>query len=169
MPEIETLILGSSQSLNAVNPSFLSKKAYNLANTSQSLYYDIALTEKYLDKMPKLKTVCVGIAYFSFFGEMEDTDEEWRTYYYRYFWDISCPHTEKLDARKYSLIALYGNFTALKFEEIRRRSESCQLLVAGDTSVLHFAALEGIPVAGLYLGPANVCKTPPRQERGLVI
>ena len=115
MPEIETLVLGSSQSLNAVNPSFLSKKAHNLANTSQSLYYDIALTEKYLDKMPKLKTVCVGIAYFSFFGEMEDTDEEWRTFYYRYFWDISCPNTEKLDARKYSLIALYGNFTALKY------------------------------------------------------
>jgi DltD protein len=114
--KIQTLVLGSSQVLNAVNPTFLDKKAFNLANTSQSYYYDINLTERYLDKMLQLKTICVGVAYFSFFSQMEDLDEEWRTFYYDYFWGISCPHTEGgIDARKYSLIALYGNWTTIKY------------------------------------------------------
>lgn len=53
--------------------------------------------------------------------------------------------------------------TEIKFSEIREQKENCALLVCGDTSVLHFAVLEEIPVLGLYIGPANPYKTPPRQ------
>lgn len=64
--------------------------------------------------------------------------------------------------------ALGEDVFELTFEEIRLRAPDCQLLVAGDTSVLHFAVLEGIPVMGLYLGPANPYKTPPRQRNAMV-
>ena len=128
LDKIETLILGSSQVLNAINPDFFKEKAFNLANTSQSLYYDKALTERYWAQMPQLKTVCIGIAYFSFFAQLEDLDEEWRTFYYDYFWNISCPHTQKLDIRNYSLTALYGNLTTLKYAFKAWRIDEAPLL-----------------------------------------
>jgi hypothetical protein len=115
MDKVETLVLGSSHALNAVNPAFLDKKAFNMANTSQTLYYDAALTTQYLDKMPQLKTVCINLSYFSFFAQLEDGTEAWRTLYYYYFWQIQCDYTYKLDLRKYSLMALYGNNTTLKY------------------------------------------------------
>lgn len=51
----------------------------------------------------------------------------------------------------------------MTFAEIRSKRDDCRLFVSGDTSVLHFAVLEEIPVMGLYLGPANPFKTGPRQ------
>lgn len=43
------------------------------------------------------------------------------------------------------------------------------LLVSGDTSAVHMAALAGTPVLGLYLGPANPMKTGPRLEGARVL
>lgn len=56
----------------------------------------------------------------------------------------------------------------ITFQAMREQAQTCALLVAGDTSVLHFAVLEQIPVMGLYLGPANPYKTPPRQRGAAV-
>lgn len=56
----------------------------------------------------------------------------------------------------------------MTFAAIREQARGCALLVAGDTSVLHFAVLEAIPVMGLYLGPANPFKTPPRQREAAI-
>lgn len=60
--------------------------------------------------------------------------------------------------------ALGEDVYEMTFQALREARERCALLVAGDTSVLHFAVLERIPVMGLYLGPANPFKTPPRQK-----
>lgn len=60
--------------------------------------------------------------------------------------------------------ALGEDVFEMTFAAIRDTRERCALLVAGDTSVLHFAVLEQIPVMGLYLGSANPFKTPPRQK-----
>jgi hypothetical protein len=130
LPSVETLVLGSSHVLNAINPRFLEQKAFNLANISQSLYYDIALTNQYIEKMSALKTVCVGISYFSFFAQLEDLDEEWRTFYYYYYWQLSCPHTQRGDMRKYSLIALYSNLTTLKYLSRKWQINEAPLLQA---------------------------------------
>ncbi|MBX3018351.1 MAG: glycosyltransferase family 9 protein [Bdellovibrionaceae bacterium] len=60
--------------------------------------------------------------------------------------------------------ALGEDVYEMTFQALRETREHCALLVAGDTSVLHFAVLEKIPVMGIYLGPANPFKTPPRQK-----
>ena len=64
---------------------------------------------------------------------------------------------------------IFGDlFSALSFQEMREQKENCRLLISGDTSVLHFAVLEEIPVHSIFLGPANPYKTPPRQKNALV-
>lgn len=68
--------------------------------------------------------------------------------------ELLSPHFEYVDA--------------LSFADIRQQRKNCRLLVCGDTSVIHFAALEGIPTLGLYLGSANPHKTPPRQAQSTI-
>ncbi|PWU14775.1 MAG: hypothetical protein C5B49_12675 [Bdellovibrio sp.] len=58
---------------------------------------------------------------------------------------------------------------ALSLLEMKRQAEDCRLLISGDTSVLHFAVLFGIPTLGLFLGPANPRKTAPRQRGAHVL
>ena len=116
LDSIQTLILGSSHALNAINPAYLSTPTYNLANVSQSLDYDQLLTLKYLPQLPRLKTVIITLSYFSFYERLEDTDEAWRTYYYLHFWNLSTIYTDRgFDWRKHSLIALYTPSTTLKY------------------------------------------------------
>jgi len=116
LDSVEVLVVGSSHGLNGVNPKYLRARTYNLANTSQTLYYDEALVLKYADRMPKLRVIVMPISYFSFFGNLEDIEEEWRTYYYDYFWGIGCDYTEnRFDLRKRSLTALYTPLTTLKY------------------------------------------------------
>ncbi len=57
----------------------------------------------------------------------------------------------------------FDKVEVLTFLQMRAQKEACRLLVSGDTSVVHFAALEGIATFGIYLGSANPYKTPPRQ------
>lgn len=104
---IEVLVLGSSQTAYGVNPIYFSKKGYNLANISQTLYYDAQLTLKYIDRMPNLKKVVITISYFSFGEQIHDGVEAWRDYCYYQFWDIKYPEIQNLDLGKYSKIFLY--------------------------------------------------------------
>ncbi|MBD0257802.1 MAG: hypothetical protein ICV83_18975 [Cytophagales bacterium] len=105
---IEVLVLGSSQPLFGINPAHFSRPGFNLANVSQTLYYDKALTLKYLDRLPKLKLVLIPVSYFSFNYQLYDTKERWRDYYYRTFWDIRYPELPRFDLRNVSRIALYS-------------------------------------------------------------
>jgi len=105
---IEVLVLGSSQPLFGINPAHFSRLGFNLANVSQTLYYDKALTLKYLDRLPKLKRVIIPVSYFSFDYQLYDTRERWRDYYYRTFWDIRYPGLPRFDLRDVSRIALYS-------------------------------------------------------------
>lgn len=88
--EIKTLILGSSNAYDGINPSIL-PAAFNLANSSQTLEDDARLLEKYIDGMDSLKTVILGLGYHSL-GEAQETHR--RTYYTIYMdlyprWPIS--------------------------------------------------------------------------------
>jgi hypothetical protein len=75
--QIETLILGSSNAYDGLNPSVLSH-AFNLANSSQTLEDDYRLLAKYIDSMDSLQTVIVGLGYHSLGATTEDNR---RTYY----------------------------------------------------------------------------------------
>ena len=88
--EIRTLILGSSNAYDGLNPSVL-PQAFNLANSSQTLDDDYRLLAKYIDSMDSLHTVIVGLGYHSLGATTEDNR---RTYYTIYMdlyprWPIS--------------------------------------------------------------------------------
>ena len=75
--EIQTLILGSSNAYDGLNPSVL-PYAFNLANSSQTLEDDYRLLTRYIDSMDSLQTVIVGLGYHSLGATTEDNR---RTYY----------------------------------------------------------------------------------------
>lgn len=104
---INILVLGPSYTLYGVNPEYFDCKGYNLANHSQSLFYDTQITLKYIDQLKNLKCVMVSITNFSFWMQMSDLSEEWRDYFYAYFWNVRYPKINKYDSRLYSLSMLY--------------------------------------------------------------
>lgn len=88
--QIQTLILGSSNAYDGLNPNVL-PHAFNLANSSQTLEDDYRLLAKYIDSMDSLQTVIVGLGYHSLGATTEDNR---RTYYTIYMdlyprWPIS--------------------------------------------------------------------------------
>ena len=88
--QIQTLILGSSNAYDGLNPSVLSH-AFNLANSSQTLEDDYRLLARYIDSMDSLQIVIVGLGYHSLGATTEDNR---RTYYTIYMdlyprWPIS--------------------------------------------------------------------------------
>lgn len=81
--QIETLILGSSNAYDGLNPSVL-PKAFNIANSSQTLEDDYRLLAKYIDSMDSLQTVILGLDYHA----LGVTKEEHRRTYYTIYMDI---------------------------------------------------------------------------------
>lgn len=75
--QVKTLILGSSNAYDGLNPSVL-PNAFNLANSSQTLEDDYRLLAKYIGSMDSLQTVIVGLGYHSLGATTEDNR---RTYY----------------------------------------------------------------------------------------
>jgi hypothetical protein len=107
--DIDTLIIGSSSAYYGIAPKHLSGVAYNLANVSETLYYNDALAAKVIPMLPKLKRVLVQIQYISLYNTMEDSTERWRMYYYQQAWDIAPVRLQdRLDARMFSRAALNG-------------------------------------------------------------
>ncbi|MCX6210391.1 MAG: hypothetical protein NTZ59_13050 [Bacteroidetes bacterium] len=104
--QIETVILGSSQALYGINPKEFSIPTINLANASQSLYFDARLLEQQIDNLPSLKNVVFTIPYFSLYYDMNDSREKIRTYAYYHFWGIQNYNFNYFDIKNYSLIAL---------------------------------------------------------------
>lgn len=75
--QIQTLLLGSSNAYDGLNPNVL-PNAFNLANSSQTLEEDYRLLAKFIDSMDSLQTVIVGLGYHSLGATTEDNR---RTYY----------------------------------------------------------------------------------------
>jgi hypothetical protein len=119
LDSIEVLVLGSSQPLYGIDPAYFGVKGYNCSNVAQSLYYDYGILHNYIDKMPRLKCVIVGVSYFSFGYQIIDGSESWRDYYYSQYWHIRYPEVKWTDIRNYSKIFLY---TPKKSLEYARRS-----------------------------------------------
>lgn len=115
LDSIRVLVLGSSQTLSGVNPERFSCPGFNLANVSQSLFYDTRLALKYAGRMPRLKCVIITISSFSLGYQIGNSREEWRDAYYAHFWGIDHPGLKWHDPRRYSCLMLYTPGTALKF------------------------------------------------------
>ena len=100
---IETLLLGDSHILFGLNPDFLTSETFNIANISQSLYFDELILNKYIDDIPNLKTVVINISYFSLSSKENSKEDRWRKYFYHNQMDLEVPLIHPLDLRKYSL------------------------------------------------------------------
>lgn len=107
LDSLQILVLGSSQAFDDVDPESLGFPGYNLANVSQSLFYDSRLALKYLDQMPHLKLVVLTISDFSFGYEMSNLPESWREYFYLHYFGIRHPSLDITDPRYYFHFALY--------------------------------------------------------------
>ena len=110
----EVLILGNSKSFFGINPSYLSSNALNLANVSQTLYYDEQITLKYIDQLPKLKRIIIPISYTSLGEQLFDGKENWRDYFYLKYWNIEFPELPRYNIKRFSLLYLFTPITSLK-------------------------------------------------------
>ena len=81
--QIQTLILGSSNAYDGLNPSVL-PCAFNMANSSQTLEDDYRLLAKYINSMDSLRTVIVGLGFHS----LAATPEANRRMYYTIYMDL---------------------------------------------------------------------------------
>jgi hypothetical protein len=106
LDSIELVVLGTSKTFAGINPSYIDYFAINLANNSQSSYYDIKLLEKYLDKLPKLKVIVCEVNFFSFEYNLDNGPESWRNTYYSHTFQID-PQSQKLDFYEKFLLHIY--------------------------------------------------------------
>jgi lysophospholipase L1-like esterase len=114
--EYKVLVLGSSHALSGIDPSFFAKKAFNLANVSQSLYYDFQLFSKYLQETGNLKIVLISLDYFTLEYNLSRCPEYWRTFFYERVYGIPTESKEhQFDISRFSLIRLYAGENSLKY------------------------------------------------------
>lgn len=114
--EIEVLNLGSSHGNYGLDSDFYSYRGYNMANVSQSLYYDYHIFNKYCDKMKNLKVVIIPVSPFTLGFKMIDSEEYWREFFYEWFYGIPMENSSKLiDMRRFSRFALYGNKESMQY------------------------------------------------------
>lgn len=94
--EIDVLILGSSHTYYGIAPERISKRAYSLAQVSQTLRYDDFLLHHY--PMPNLRMVVLPISDFSLYEELEDGKEWYLANRYRLYMDCNIhPHLSVYD------------------------------------------------------------------------
>lgn len=88
--EIEVLYLGSSHIYFGINPEYSKFNSFNAAHISQSLNFDVAILEKYINNWSKLKYILIPIDYFSMYTTLESGIEKWRVKNYSIYYNINC-------------------------------------------------------------------------------
>lgn len=78
---LNTLILGNSHCMSGVNPTFLTSKAFNFANSSQDLERDYFILTKYKDIYKELKHVILSFSYCTLQDKMDYADKSRLKYY----------------------------------------------------------------------------------------
>jgi hypothetical protein len=121
--DVETLVLGSSEAYYGIAAGEFSSPAFNLANYSQTLYYDDQVLARVLQSLPKLRRVVIPISYFTLYYQLYDHDEDWRQYGYAQEWGIPPARTaDRWDLRMWSRVALYAPRVALEAARARFRT-----------------------------------------------
>lgn len=76
--KIRILNLGSSHTYAGIQPKYFSKKAFNLAFSSQNLKYDHFLYTHYIPLLDSLEYLIIPMSYFSTRLNMDNHAESWR-------------------------------------------------------------------------------------------
>ena len=101
--DTELLVFGDSHTLYGINPSDFEMKTFNIANVSQSLYFDELLLQKHIKEHKKLKAVLLNISYFTLSRIDNEHEDAWRKYYYDQQMDLDVPIVSDWSPKKYSL------------------------------------------------------------------
>ena len=115
LDSIEIMVLGSSHTQNAINPSFFrAKKASNMAFGGQPNSINYFILDKYIDGMKNLKVVVLEIASHSFFYDLRP--EEWNGHIYSNVYNIDYK-VEKYSLKNYSLFYSCPEFFSNLFKD----------------------------------------------------
>ena len=108
----ELLVLGNSEMLKGLNPSYLSSRGFNMAHVSQTYSIDEKILAMYLDSMPNLHTVILGLSYLSFGENLETGEEAWRTAFYEKHYKLNL--NQGFELKNYAAIFRYTPYESLK-------------------------------------------------------
>lgn len=101
----EVLIFGNSHTFYGMNPKYFLKPTFNISNVSQTLYFDNLLFENFIDKFTAVKTIVLNVDYFTL-SEIDNCEEDnWRKYYYEYYYQLQVPTINKYNYQRYLLSA----------------------------------------------------------------
>ncbi|GGG54664.1 hypothetical protein [Bizionia arctica] len=101
--DVNMLVFGDSHTFYGINPEWLSVSSFNLANISQTIYFDKLLLEKHINHLPKLKYVIISVEYTTL-SQIDNTQEDiWRKYFYSAQMDLEVPIIDWYNPKKYSL------------------------------------------------------------------
>ncbi len=116
MQRIETLVLGSSNTVYGIDPGRFNSQSFNLAFLGNAMSVDEKLTRAYLPRMKKLKQAIVSVNFFTMGMDYSTFPQNWRQYFVEQFFGISTAQygvfSYWLDPRNFSKIGLYGESTA---------------------------------------------------------
>ena len=99
--EIEVIFTGTSHVFSGIRPKGIDFNSVNLANNSQSLYYDIQIVKRNLDYLKNLKAVVFEINFFTFNYNLDLGPEYWRNIFYYQTFGIE-PQTDKVNLVDFS-------------------------------------------------------------------
>lgn len=99
----EVLIFGNSHAFYGLNPDYFSRKAFNLSNISQTIFYDKLLFEKHIDSCKGVKYIVLPIEYTTLSHRDDVPELEWRKYFYEAQMGITTGRVSAFDIKKYSL------------------------------------------------------------------
>lgn len=85
---VETLVLGSSHTYHAIDPSEMESLTFNAAYLSQSLSYDWRILEHFEADLRSLKTLIIPISYVTLFDDLDSSESSWRSYKYNLYYGL---------------------------------------------------------------------------------
>ena len=100
------VVVGTSRAFGGIIPSKMTKFTVNIANDSQSIYYDIELLKKYFEQLPNLNTIVFDINIFTFKYNLDNGPEPWRALYFKNTFNIA-PQSKELSLFDNFLVKMY--------------------------------------------------------------
>lgn len=99
----EILVFGNSHAFYGLNPKYFDRPAYNIANISQTIYFDKLLFNRHVERFKNLKWIILNIEYTSLSHQDNTSEDVWRKYFYQAHMDIEVSTIPFYDLRQYSL------------------------------------------------------------------
>jgi hypothetical protein len=121
LAQVEVLVFGSSRALGGLNPKYFSMPTINLANNSQSLYYDVSLLRHYKSDLKNLKVVIFEMSFYNLYYTMDEGFEPWRSKFYYKYWGFQ----PQIHGRLFFYDILYINLYPLsQIHTVKNRADS---------------------------------------------